>query len=746
MMNPIEKAAILSLKQEFIESVEPMTLVSSLYKSDYVKKSFYKTVQLLFRNGNKREEIICYVIDSFPFQVGFPSLVITLDKCRYYKLAARLFLKLFEFSSDFRIHNSESASRAKQLFFRNLKRMVHDSQFKNPRKALRYMAVRCKADLDNETDEYKRQLLADRCVAIIGVEIDAFYDSLACENEITQKEMFSEMRKLIPHTSNPLITDTVYYTRQANMNAFHGNIQHAEDMLIQARTSAFTIQHCLELVNMLYVEVYVKLWEFEINPSKSVLDSIMMWGRIGLESLEAESEATKLLWRRMFILRMVFALLGIGNRANIIPQYIVDPVSLQEAQTLLAVIDTNWNDIEVRREMFYCVARARLNEQIGRFEEAKHYIDRAKRLAVQGRFLEKIPFIDEFATMIDSRIGTSSIDSSNTAEVINMTSLPRPGSPASVAGNSQTQVKCPDLNKGLRYSLTSKKDSSSKICHNMQEIKTTECSETFSRCTNIECRECRSVPRLETFKCIEESSLFQKEHVGQLGAINLYQATEFSNSGREYRSSNGDDDLKIQTLKCCDSVSSYNSYLERDKNCYKCGYNPHVRDKDNAIELIEAPTKQQGVEARLIEELKLSGGNLVLTSVKEVTTECSQTLSSFLKYSITEAKVEGRSIDSFSHLQSVHSDDTEPTQRRISMRHLLHQCHEGVDFGSVALFEDRSEGEGASHTQLQTVLSDNTQVLPAKTGLSTDDARDISRFDEEQFCCDIDDEALFGDG
>lgn len=109
----------------------------------------------------------------------------------------------------------------------------------------------------------------------------------------------------------------------------------------------------------------------------------------------------------MFILRMVFALLGIGNRANIIPLYSVDRTNLTEAQRLLAIIDTNWNGIEVRREMFYCVARARLNEQLRLFDEAKCYIARAKLQAVQGHFLEKIPFIEEFREALDDKIASS---------------------------------------------------------------------------------------------------------------------------------------------------------------------------------------------------------------------------------------------------------------------------------------------------------------------------------------------------
>lgn len=311
-MNTIETDALLLLKSEFIHSVDPLTIVSILFKNGHADKSLYNNVQLLFRKGNNRAEIVNYLIDRFPCQVSFAGLVTALDKCGYYKLAARLFLAAFPSNRHYRVHNSESGSRVKlQAFFQNLKRMIHDSQFKNPRHALREMANRYKVEFHKENDEQDRQRLADRCITILGAEIDAHYDSLACKLEITQEEMFAEMKTLIPHSSNPLIMDTIYYTRQANMKAFQGKHQQAEHMLIQARGCAFNIEHCLELVNMLYIEIYVKLWEFEMNPSESVLDSIMMWGRIGLESLEAETESSKCLWRDVHSANGVCS---VGNR------------------------------------------------------------------------------------------------------------------------------------------------------------------------------------------------------------------------------------------------------------------------------------------------------------------------------------------------------------------------------------------------------------------------------------------------
>lgn len=728
-MNQSEINVVLSLREELIKCVEPLTFVSNLFRSGYVRKNFYKSIQLLFKNGEKREEIISYVVDSLPFQVEFSALVINLDKCGYNKLAARLFLKLFEHNVDCRIHNSETESRTKlQTFFRNLKRMVHDSQFKNPRHALRSMAVRFKADLESEIDENRRQLLADRCVAIIGVEIDAFYDSLACESEITQEGMFSEMRNLIPHTSNPSVTETIYYTRQANMNAFHGNIEHAGSMLVQARSSAFNIENCLEITNMLYVEVYVKLWEFELNPSKAVLDSIMFWGRIGLASLETQCEATNVMWRRMFILRMVFALLGIGNRANIIPQYTVDPASLKEAQTLLAKVDKNWSGIEVRREMFYCVARARLNEQLQNFKEAKYFIDRAKLLALQGRFLEKVPFIDNFVKVIEEKRCMSRL---NILTDMNEMSFPT------------TELSSPTVSSGLHEDDKIQVLASHNIIFNSDnngENILTQNSEIVQ--SDVNCLHMLKSGG-EPYQPVNENMLSGGDCHCQIAPCRTDNFTEGKVPASSHPSA-GVMGLDIESLKSCTFTPSDHLSSVYMKTCHDSvreiwSNDSHSYDSNT----LQKRPASEGMPPNF-GELKLPGGNLVLCSNNSTTVDSSfDNMSTYADNSITEVKI----VEEKYHSNYLRSDQSnqEGLSGNILRHQLLNQCHEGVEFGSVALFEDRSEGEGSSGIHLSQVRLSSFDQSATGVHVNTDETRNKVLKKNHQ-STDIDDEELFGDG
>ena len=85
---------------------------------------------------------------------------------------------------------------------------------------------------------------------------------------------------------------------------------------------------------------------------------------------------------------MVFSLLGIGQRGNIISGVRIDDKSIQMAEQLLADVDQNMEGLEIRREMFYRVARARLNQLMGRLDDALIQISLAERLAESGQYEE----------------------------------------------------------------------------------------------------------------------------------------------------------------------------------------------------------------------------------------------------------------------------------------------------------------------------------------------------------------------
>ena len=272
------------------------------------------------------------------------------------------------------------------MFYKGLTSKIHDGQFKNPRHALDQLAKRFMNKFEVELNPKEKQRTAEKCVAVLGAQIVAH--AVTFNSTLPGNEMFCEMNSLIPYTENTWATEVVYYAGKAIANLMAMNLEDGESMLTAARVSVYNTGPCLEQINVLQIETYFLLWKNEQTPTTKVREDLLMWGRIGLESLKEEQEEIKIFWRRSFILSMVFCLLGIGNRANIIPGADVDDNCIKMAQQLLADFDQYYEGIEQRREMFYQVAKARLNHLLGRKDEALIHISSAEHLAESGQFKE----------------------------------------------------------------------------------------------------------------------------------------------------------------------------------------------------------------------------------------------------------------------------------------------------------------------------------------------------------------------
>jgi hypothetical protein len=401
-MTPRERNVLYFYKHEIRSSINPADVALKLYRYGVLTGSSYSKITDILATGIAKERVSDYLLENIPYYMNLEYFVSVLHECGDRKLACHLFLTYI--SRSFRsIPRSTSGQRpVVRELFRNLKHMVHDARFENSRSALRQMANRFIGQMQRETNHMRQQLLADKCVAIIAAEIDAMSIKFD-ENRIHEHDVFMQMKKLVAETSNTSLSDIVYLSRLAYTKSIAGNFHESEDILLEARCKAIYTCPCLELVNMFYIEVYCKLWEFEKNPSEGLQKQLMMWGRVGLQILENEDEDTKTLWRRMFILRMVFCLIGLGNRANIIESCVVDTERLIEAQSLLSLIDCTGSSVETRIKMFFCTARARLNDLSDNINECIDDITEARKLANEGNF-EELKSIVEYHEQIINRV------------------------------------------------------------------------------------------------------------------------------------------------------------------------------------------------------------------------------------------------------------------------------------------------------------------------------------------------------
>jgi len=195
------------------------------------------------------------------------------------------------------------------------------------------------------------------------------------------------MQELVGQSRHPFLLEGVYYARKANACAIAERFDECENFLHAARVKTIFVKPCTEVLLIIVFEVIVRLFRFENNPTKDERRSLLKWAQEGLgctENTDLDSACFNK-WRRSFILRMVFCLLGLGNKGKVIKCHIDD---VQKASELLDDVKKHWNGIEVRRKMFYYLARARIADLIEQLPDCEFNLQLALVMASIGRFEE----------------------------------------------------------------------------------------------------------------------------------------------------------------------------------------------------------------------------------------------------------------------------------------------------------------------------------------------------------------------
>lgn len=285
--------------------------------------------------------------------------------------------------------------RTIHLYFKNLKRLVHNAQFKDPRSFFRKQARILQNQIQHEHAESKRQFLADKYIALLGAEIDAI--AITYDVTLPDQDIFTELKSLAVNSTDASISEVVFFGRKANAFAIAKKFSEGEDMVKQAHCCANFTGPCLEIANMIYIDVYFKLWQFEQTPTTELKESLLYEGSKGLWALSEEEEEIRNLWKRMFLLRMIFCLVGLSNKGRCIPGCVIREEDVDRAEKYMNEIDLK--DIEARREMMYYIAKARIKQLRRMFDDANTEIDRAEAIAQSGNFKE-IDSIMEYRSLL----------------------------------------------------------------------------------------------------------------------------------------------------------------------------------------------------------------------------------------------------------------------------------------------------------------------------------------------------------
>ncbi|CAC5393579.1 unnamed protein product [Mytilus coruscus] len=390
-------------KKTLVEHVDPLKITQRLCKLKILNGSQRKGIFALFCCDRYR--IWEQLFNLLEKHCSLQQFLQVLLECSYIELFLQISIQFKCYSNHVgqlfavqRTGSLSSSRRFSQELFIELKIKTHNISIGDPRKHLHEKSEIYRTNYFKESEYLEKMAKADKYAASLCAEIDAH--TMLYVQKLPSHGLFEKLKQLIPYTSNTHVTQVAYDSRLAIAHSIADQDDKGHNFLRQAMASSIYIGHCVELVNMLYIFVFNLICVYEKNPTAQTLEKIMKIAEYSLHCLQEEEECViRSFWMRMFYLRMVYCLLGISNKGDVIPCCIVLPKHVQRARDLLAEVDKIWNGIETRRQMFYYVAQARIEELENPPEEidlALEYINMATEIARKGDFGEA-KFINEYA-------------------------------------------------------------------------------------------------------------------------------------------------------------------------------------------------------------------------------------------------------------------------------------------------------------------------------------------------------------
>lgn len=306
--------------------------------------------------------------------------------------------------------NCDSNQRFAQRLFMSFKINTHNNVFSNPREYCRDEATKYRSQLKKVTDMKSQATnnLADRLTACLLGEIDSHI--MLYEKKFADKNLFDDLKNLIAETSNSNVTELSYHSRLAIAFALAGRHEDAEDHIQKAMLLSTLIGRCVEITNLLYIYVFLLLCIYEKNRTKITRDKCLRISELGLQSVEDEEESIREFWLRIFLLRMVYCLLGLSYRGDPIRGINVDNSSIRRAKDLMTDVDKLWTRMETRRKIMYFVAKARISELENKddfLHSVKFYLDKAIIIGDEGKYGET-EYVKQYRKTIEYVYGNGS--------------------------------------------------------------------------------------------------------------------------------------------------------------------------------------------------------------------------------------------------------------------------------------------------------------------------------------------------
>lgn len=389
-MTPPEINAIKKFISSFVGDLDPIPVAKVLRKTSIINEMIMENILHMQRKRENPRKICETLLNETINTCSIEELIKALYDNDFIELAGKLFNCFRECQTNVvpvfhRIHRANSGDRHKMCsYFNNMKRLVQAMAFEGDAYSrCHVLAENIKGRILITTNLRERTTLCDRFVTLKAVQMDALTNT----NPNVSKDHpgYIDIEEYIEDTSNPDVSRVILYSRQSIASSTTGNFDESDNFMKNALICAEATGACVEVIDMHYKNVVVNLSKLNITPyDEDIRNSILYECQRGLWMLAAESDDVRLFWTKAFLLRMVFAHLGIGKSCRMIENYVPNITSLTKAGQILK--HESLNELEHRRHMLLICAKARFSELKGHLDSAKEFLKHARQLAREGNY------------------------------------------------------------------------------------------------------------------------------------------------------------------------------------------------------------------------------------------------------------------------------------------------------------------------------------------------------------------------
>ena len=387
-MSQPEIDAIKKFISSFVGDLDPIPIAKVLRKTSIINEPILENILYMQRKRVNPRKICEELLNETINTCSIEELIKALYDNDFIELAGTLFNCYQECQANMvvgRIHRANSGDRRKMCtYFKYMKQLVQEMAFEgNVYSLLQVLAENIKRQILETTNLRQRTNLCDKFVTLKAVQMDALTNT----NPNVSKDHpgYLDIKEYIEDTSNPDVSRVILYSRQSIASSTTGNFDESDDFMKNALIYSEATGSCVEVIDMHYKNVVVNLSKLNITPyDEDIRNSILYESQRGLWMLAAENDDVRLFWTKAFLLRMVFAHLGIGKSCRMIENYVPEITSLTKAGQILK--HESLNELEHRRDMLLICAKARLCEFKGHLDSAIEHLKHARQLAREGNY------------------------------------------------------------------------------------------------------------------------------------------------------------------------------------------------------------------------------------------------------------------------------------------------------------------------------------------------------------------------